>query len=96
MTGQSIRRIRRALGLTQAEFGTLFGIGGGAISRWETGTLVPTDHQVAMLERLGRATKVSKSDIGEIISQSGAIIALSVLLADALKVDGPKRKKKTP
>jgi DNA-binding transcriptional regulator YiaG len=26
MTGQSIRRIRRALGLTQAEFGTLFGL----------------------------------------------------------------------
>lgn len=91
MTGREIRAIRIALGLTQAQFGTFFGVQDRSVSRWETNSLIPTPHQIRVIERLARAIEVPpppSEDIGKIILTAGAIVALSLLLVRALKADG--------
>ncbi len=39
--GENIRRLRRAVNMTQEEFATCMGVSGQAVSRWETGTAYP-------------------------------------------------------
>lgn len=49
---EEIRRIRMSLGLTQAQFQDLLGVGKTAVSRWETGKLVqgaPEDKLMRMI-----------------------------------------------
>jgi DNA-binding transcriptional regulator YiaG len=39
MTGDEVRRVRKQLHLTQAEFGTQCGVARVTVTRWEAGTL---------------------------------------------------------
>jgi DNA-binding XRE family transcriptional regulator len=51
--------LRVALGLTQAEFGERVGVDRMTVSRWERGTLRPSDESLAAMER-ERAAAVRK------------------------------------
>lgn len=47
-----VTTLREAMGLTQAEFGERIGVDKMTVSRWERGTLRPSDESLAALERL--------------------------------------------
>lgn len=46
-----VKRLRLAGGLTQGQLGTLIGISGAAVGRWETGEYLPKGRYVAKLAR---------------------------------------------
>jgi len=46
-----ITSLREALGLTQAKFGKRIGVDKMTVSRWERGTLRPSDESLAAMER---------------------------------------------
>jgi DNA-binding XRE family transcriptional regulator len=53
-----ITSLREALGLTQAEFGERIGVDKMTVSRWERGTLRPSDESLAAIAKLrDRATR---------------------------------------
>ena len=53
-----ITSLREALGLTQAEFGERIGVDKMTVSRWERGTLRPSDDSLAAIAKLrNRATR---------------------------------------
>ncbi len=53
-----ITSLREALGMTQAEFGERIGVDKMTVSRWERGTLRPSDESLAAIAKLrDRATK---------------------------------------
>lgn len=47
-----VTALREAMGLTQAELGEQIGVDKMTVSRWERGTLRPSDGSLAALERL--------------------------------------------
>jgi hypothetical protein len=49
-----ITALREALGLTQKEFGKQLGVDKMTVSRWERGTLRPSDESLAVIEELRR------------------------------------------
>jgi len=49
-----ITALREALGLTQKEFGEQLGVDKMTVSRWERGTLRPSDESLAAVENLRR------------------------------------------
>ncbi len=50
-----ITSLREGLGLTQAEFGEQIGVDKMSVSRWERGTVRPSDASLAAMERIRRA-----------------------------------------
>ncbi len=49
---KKIHRIRKRLGLSQAELGELLGVAGNTVARWERGELVPPKVAVLAAEYL--------------------------------------------
>lgn len=81
----SIRRVRRALGLTQVELAQLVHCHPSQVSRWENGAAVPDAWQLSVIERLAHAAKHAD---GEVLDEAqrhladGAIgLAMGLLLA---------------
>ncbi len=52
ITGDDLRRRRRAKGLTQAALGALLGVTDSAVGQWETGTTKPNWRQAQKLEEI--------------------------------------------
>ena len=52
MDGKVIAEKRKELGLTQEELGTMLGISGKAVSKWERGLSKPCDEHLAQLVNL--------------------------------------------
>jgi len=48
--GPSIRRIRRLLGISQAELARAMGVHPASLSRWETGWLTPSSERLQQAE----------------------------------------------
>jgi transcriptional regulator with XRE-family HTH domain len=48
-----IRKYRQSLGLNQAEFGDLFGVTQGSVSRWEKGSMPDPSALIALAARMG-------------------------------------------
>lgn len=67
MTPAEIRRTRGALGLSQAEFGSLLHVAPTTISRWETGNLgtcsPPDMWQTSLLAAFQRCARERPEDI---------------------------------
>ncbi len=54
MFGERLRIAREAMNLSQAQLGTMIGIGPGSISQWERGSSLPrADHLANLCEKLG-------------------------------------------
>lgn len=73
-----IEKIRKSLGLNQAEFGQLLGAHSVTVSRWESGQLQPSPYQLALIDEFERAAK--KEDFGQNIKYLliGAGIAAAI------------------
>lgn len=49
MIGEKIKQIRKSNHMTQSEFGLLLGVRGAAVSKYETGIVIPTYEQVSKI-----------------------------------------------
>lgn len=89
MTGQQITDIRKALRLSQTEFGLLLNAHFVTVSRWEKETLEPNAYQQAMLNEFEAAIK--KEQFGKLVKNAliGAGVAAALfLLLKAAKSGG--------
>ena len=53
-----ISELRSKLGLSQAQFGQLFGVHPMTVSKWERGILKPTDYQLVLMAEFEKAAKL--------------------------------------
>ena len=60
ITGQTVKRLREAKGLTQTQLGELIGVGAKAVSRWETAKGLP---DITLIEPLAAALGVSVMEL---------------------------------
>ena len=63
MLPQQIKKIRKSLKLTQAEFAQLFGVHAMTISKWERGCLEPSPYQFALIREFKLAIKAGLPDL---------------------------------
>lgn len=81
LSPQAIIRIRKALKLTQAQFGSLLGSHAVTVNRWEKSKLKPTPYQVALIRKFGDAAcKIHEHNIANTIVGKGVIPTLFLLL----------------
>lgn len=61
MSGESIRKLRERLGLTQAELAARIGVSWRSVARWEAGDSTPSPLARAQLEKLKPSRKGPKT-----------------------------------
>ena len=83
MIGLEIKKLREALGLTQAQLAQLIGVHHLTVWKWENGQSVPTPHQQMLLSTFGKAQQ-QEPEIGDQVAQllvgAGVGVALYYLL----------------
>jgi putative transcriptional regulator len=89
MTPAAIAAIRKALGLSQVEFGQLFGAHFMTISKWERGLAQPSPYQIALMEQFARTAQAKQAEAQEEVKKlligAGVVAALIWLLTAAKK-----------
>ncbi len=90
MTHTEIAQLRKAMGLSQVEFGRLFGVHFMTVSKWERGKdLTPNTYQVALLHEFRRAVEAQRTQVQEqlkhLLVGAGVVTALFFLLQAARK-----------
>lgn len=88
MNPEWIKQLREDLGLSQVQFGQLFGVHTMTVSRWERGALSPSDYQHGlMLEFRKSATrrKAAGQDdpLGALLVTMGIVGVIYLLLKAA-------------
>lgn len=85
MTGQEISEIRKALGLSQVEFGRLFDVHFMTVSKWERGILSPTPYQIALMSEFHKAAEVEQAkvqqEVKNLLIGAGVVAAIFWLLS---------------
>jgi DNA-binding transcriptional regulator YiaG len=90
MTPHEIAELRKAMGLSQVEFGRLFGVHFMTVSKWERGKdLTPNAYQLALMHEFGRAVQATRAQVQEQVKNllvgAGVVAALFFLLQAARK-----------
>jgi transcriptional regulator with XRE-family HTH domain len=89
MTPVAIATLRKALGLSQVEFGQLFGTHFMTVSKWERGIAQPSPYQLALLEQFARTAQAKEAEAQEEVKKlligAGVVAALIWLLTAAGK-----------
>lgn len=84
MDSSGIVTLRRDLGLSQVEFGQLFGVHAMTVSKWERGVLSPTAYQQVLMIQFKKTAEQKKEQAKEQLKQllvgAGVIAALVWLL----------------
>lgn len=84
MQAVKITSLRRSLGLSQIEFGQLFGAHFMTVSKWERGLLKPTAYQVALMNQFQATADAQKGQAQEQVKNlligAGVVAALVWLL----------------
>ena len=80
-----VAHLRKNLGLSQAQFGNLFGVHPMTVSKWERDILRPTSYQLALMEEFDKASKKQEvtDTIGAVLVGAGIAAALYLLLKHA-------------
>jgi putative transcriptional regulator len=60
MTGDQIKRIREAIGLSQSKFATWLGVSLASLQDWEEGRHLPTKRAIRLLEKAEASAKKLK------------------------------------
>jgi len=85
MTPQQIAKLRKDLGLSQVEFGQLFGSHFMTVSKWERGLAIPSSYQIALIEQFRRTADARQVEAGEevkrLLAAAGVVAALLWLLS---------------
>lgn len=82
-----ISNLRNRLGLSQAQFGNLFGVHPMTVSKWERELLKPTPYQIALMiefEKSARSKEV-RDTIASVLIGAGIAAALFLLLKHSQK-----------
>ena len=84
MNPAEILQLRTDLGLSQVQFGQLFGVHFMTVSKWERGVLVPNTYQLALMDQFRKTATAKKVEaqeqLGKILVGAGLIAALAWLL----------------
>jgi putative transcriptional regulator len=65
MTGDQIRRIREALGLSQSKFATWLGVSLSSLQDWEEGRHPPTKRAIRLLQKAEASANKLKDRLGK-------------------------------
>lgn len=84
-----IAALRRALGLSQVEFGQLFDTHAMTVSKWERGILKPSAYQMALMRQFQSTAKaqqgLAQEQVKNLLVGAGVVAALIWLLSSAKK-----------
>lgn len=80
MNSLRISTLRKDLGLSQPEFGQLFGVHPMTVSKWERGVLAPSEYQLALMREFQKAVQNEKARQAVKAVLIGAGIAAALLL----------------
>jgi transcriptional regulator with XRE-family HTH domain len=84
MQPTEIVTLRRALGLSQAEFGQLFDAHPMTVSKWERGLLRPSAYQIALMRQFEQTVaakrEATKEQVKNLLVSAGVVAALIWLL----------------
>jgi putative transcriptional regulator len=84
MDAEFIFTLRRDLGLSQSEFGQLFGSHSMTVSKWERALLSPSAYQQALMQRFRQTADAQKAQSQEQVKNllvgAGVVAALVWLL----------------
>ena len=85
MQAVQIANLRRSLGLSQVEFGQLFGAHSMTVSKWERGVLKPTAYQVALMRQFQTTAdeqkELAQEQVKNLLIGAGVVAALVWLLS---------------
>ena len=65
MTGDQIKRIREAVGLSQSKFATWLGVSLSSLQDWEEGRSPPTQRAIKLLQKAEASAKKLKDRLGK-------------------------------
>lgn len=82
MNSMTIAALRKDLGLSQPEFGQLFGVHPMTVSKWERDVLAPNEYQIALMREFQKAIKDEKArqTVKAVLIGAGIAAALLLLL----------------
>jgi transcriptional regulator with XRE-family HTH domain len=84
MQAAQVSNLRRSLGLSQVEFGQLFGAHSMTVSKWERGVLKPTAYQIALMRQFQTTADAQKElaqeQVKNLLVGAGVVAALFWLL----------------
>lgn len=77
-----IATLRKEMGLSQPEFGQLFGVHPMTVSKWERGVLAPNEYQLALMREFLKAIQdeKAKQTVKAVLIGAGIAAALLLLL----------------
>lgn len=85
MQALQISSLRRSLGLSQVEYGQLFGAHYMTVSKWERGVLQPTAYQIALMHQFQATADArkdqAKEEVKNLLVGAGVVAALVWLLS---------------
>jgi len=85
MDATAIASLRKSLGLSQAEFGQLFGAHTMTVSKWERDVLQPSAYQLALMQQFRHTANIKEAEAKEQVKQllvgAGVVAALLWLLS---------------
>jgi len=64
LSGDQIKRVREALGLTQSRFATWLGVSLSSLQEWEEGRQPPTKRAIRLLQKAEASAKKLKDRLG--------------------------------
>lgn len=84
MNTAEIVSLRQALGLSQGEFGQLFGAHSMTVSKWERGLLLPSAYQQALMAQFRQTADkqqaLAQEKVKKLLVGAGVVAALIWLL----------------
>lgn len=84
MEAAEIVSLRRALGLSQGQFGQLFGAHAMTVSKWERGLLLPSAYQQALMAQFRQTADkqqaLAQEQVKKLLVGAGVVAALIWLL----------------
>lgn len=82
MNKDQLATLRKEMGLSQPEFGQLFGVHPMTVSKWERGVLAPNEYQLALMREFQIAVQNEKArqTVKSVLIGAGIAAALLLLL----------------
>lgn len=82
MNKDQIAALRKGMGLSQPEFGQLFGVHPMTVSKWERDVLAPNEYQLALMREFQKAAQneQARQAVKSVLIGAGIAAALLLLL----------------
>lgn len=82
MNKDQIASLRKNMGLSQPEFGQLFGVHPMTVSKWERDVLAPNEYQLALMREFQKAAQneQARQAVKSVLIGAGIAAALLLLL----------------